>query len=335
MENFRLSFFVTGICLLVAFGIGGASDLFLVAVLAILEISFSFDNAVINAAKLKYMDKKWQGYFLTWGMLVAVFGMRLIFPVLIVASTSELGFFDVFDLALNDPDKYGRYLSMSHAQISAFGGMFLLLLFLNFIFDHEKEVYWIKFIEERLSKLGKLDSIEVATSLIILFIVQSLLPDNYKLEVIVGGVLGITLYIIVSILSAYFEEEDDSMGNTIKQGTAMSFIYLEILDASFSFDGVVGAFAVTKDIIIIMLGLTIGAMFVRSLTVHLVKKGTLDEYIYLEHGAHYAIGALAILMLFGTVIHIPETITGLIGVVFIGLSLFSSINYRKNKPLNI
>jgi hypothetical protein len=98
-----------------------------------------------------------------------------------------------------------------------------------------------------------------------------------------------------------------------------------VLDASFSFDGVVGAFAISSDILQITLGLGIGAMYIRSLTVFLVRKGTLDDYVYLEHGAHYAIGALAVILLVGIKYHIPEIVTGLIGVAFIGLALGSSI----------
>ena len=89
------------------------------------------------------------------------------------------------------------------------------------------------------------------------------------------------------------------------------FLYLEVLDASFSFDGVIGAFAITNDIVLMALGLGIGAMYVRSLTVYLVRQGTLDDYVYLEHGAHYAIGALAVILLVTIQYEINEVITGL------------------------
>ena len=109
-------------------------------------------------------------------------------------------------------------------------------------------------------------------------------------------------------------------------------MYLEVLDASFSFDGVIGAFAITSDVVVIMLGLAIGAMFVRSMTIYLVEKGTLEAYIYLEHGAHYAIGALALIMLFsGTGVHVPEVLTGLIGVAFIVWAVISSISHSKKE----
>jgi hypothetical protein len=111
----------------------------------------------------------------------------------------------------------------------------------------------------------------------------------------------------------------------------MGFIYLQFLDASFSLDGVIGAFAMSKDIVIIMLGLGAGAMFVRSLTVWMVRKGTLDQYRYLEHGAHYGIGALAVIMLISMVHHVPEVVTGFIGIGFIVLSLVSSIQHNSSE----
>src|SRR6202044_2370603 len=92
------------------------------------------------------------------------------------------------------------------------------------------------------------------------------------------------------------------------------FLYIEVLDASFSFDGVVGAFAITSDPILIAIGLGIGAMFIRSLTVFLVRKGTLNDYVYLEHGALWAIGALAVLLFLTMKWDVPEVVTGLIGV---------------------
>lgn len=109
----------------------------------------------------------------------------------------------------------------------------------------------------------------------------------------------------------------------------ISFIYLELIDASFSLDGVLGAFALSKDIIIISIGLAIGAMFVRSLTIMLVEKKTLAQFIYLEAGAHWAIGALSILMLVSAVREVPEVLTGLIGLLFIVGAFISSIMHNK------
>ena len=115
----------------------------------------------------------------------------------------------------------------------------------------------------------------------------------------------------------------------VAKGGLGAFLYLQVLDASFSFDGVIGAFALSSNLFIIALGLGIGAMFVRSMTIMLVEKGTLAEYRYLEHGAFYAILALAAIMLLAVRFHIPETITGLIGAGLIGLSFVASTRANK------
>jgi uncharacterized protein len=331
MQHFRLSFLVTAVCLAIAIYWGGIIGAFIALILGILEVSLSFDNAVVNASILKRMDERWQQYFLTWGILIAVFGMRLLFPILIVAVATGIGFLGVTDMALHDPATYAQHLNESHVQIAAFGGMFLVMVFFSFIFDEGKELHWLGYIEEKMSSFGKLESIEIILALGLLLITQNWLPNEIRLKALVAGISGVMLFVIVDSLAALFkdEEEGEVVSEAIKKGSIMSFLYLEVLDASFSFDGVIGAFAITQDVVIIMLGLAIGAMFVRSLTVYLVRKGTLDEYVFLEHGAHYAIGSLAAIMLISMVHHISEVVTGLVGAVLIGLSVFSSILYKK------
>lgn len=331
MQHFRLSIIVTVACLAAAYYKANVTGVLLAMILGILEISLSFDNAVVNASILKRMDERWQRYFLTWGILIAVFGMRLVFPVAIVAAATGIGFFGVTDMALHDSETYARYLSESHVQIAAFGGMFLLMVFFSFIFDESKELHWLGVLEEKMASFGKLESIEIIFALSLLLATQYWLPQDIRLEALVAGVFGVILYVVVDSLSTLFEEEEEAeeMAEVLKKGSIMSFLYLEVLDASFSFDGVIGAFAITQDVVIIMLGLAIGAMFVRSLTVFLVRKGTLDEYVFLEHGAHYAIGTLAVIMLISMKHEIPEVITGLIGAVLIGLSVWSSVRYKR------
>lgn len=340
-QNFKYSILVTIVCLGLAawWGLnhtmGLMTAMFLVVVLSIMEVSLSFDNAVVNASILKEMDEKWQRLFLTVGILIAVFGMRLIFPIVIVAIATGLGAFEVTQLALTKPDEYAKYLMASHSGIAAFGGMFLLLVFLDFMFDAEKTVHWLRPLERRFAKMGKLDVMSILVALVILMLLQQFLPmdDATRLTVLEAGLGGVVLYILVSSLDIFFEQEEtgDAVVETVKRSGFASFLYLEVLDASFSFDGVIGAFAITNDVVIIMLGLAVGAMFVRSMTIHLVRQGTLDNYIYLEHGAHYGIGALAVIMLLSIHFHIPEVITGLIGVTFIVLSVISSKRYTKNE----
>lgn len=333
MRHFRLSFIVTAVCLAGAIYWGGLIGAFFAIILGVLEVSLSFDNAVVNAAILKRMDERWQQYFLTWGILIAVFGMRLLFPIAIVSAATGIGFLGVADMALHSPDTYAQHLSSSHVQIAAFGGMFLLMVFFSFIFDETKELHWLGYWEEKMSDFGKLESIEIILALGLLLIAQNWLPAEIRLNALVAGIYGVVLFVVVDSLAALFENEEtgDGVSDIIKKGSVMSFLYLEVLDASFSFDGVIGAFAITNDVVIIMLGLAIGAMFVRSLTVYLVRQGTLDEYVFLEHGAHYAIGSLAAIMLISMTHHISEIITGLVGAVLIGLSIFSSVLYKRRQ----
>jgi hypothetical protein len=341
VQHFRFSFIFTFICLGLSAWWGfshgpeaGINNMFKVllitAILAVMEVSLSFDNAVVNASVLRHWDHFWKTIFLTVGILIAVFGMRLVFPLLIVGVTADMSMVEVAKLALDDPKSYSEKLMAHHAEIAAFGGLFLLLVFLNFLFDDEKDTHWFHWLEHKLANLANVPAMSVFISLIALLLMVSAVEGETKLVVTLAGIWGIVVYVGVKALGHLLEssnsddDEDEksssgASGNIVKAGIG-GFLYLEVLDASFSFDGVIGAFAITNDVVIIMLGLTIGAMFVRSMTIYLVEKGTLEAYIYLEHGAHYAIGALAVIMLLsGTGVHVPEVVTGLIGVAFIGL----------------
>ena len=341
MKHFRVSFLVTLVCLVVAgwwgYSHGGLaaalSAVGVAAILGVMEVSLSFDNAVVNASVLKTWNKFWQSLFLGVGIIIAVFGMRLLFPLAIVAQAADLGLLEVWNLALNDPNAYSMHLTNHHAQVAAFGGIFLLLVFLNFLLDDEKELHWLGRIEEKLGALGKVASISVMLALGTLMASLSMVDEAHKLVVLTSGLWGVLTYVGVDVISGMLESEEQggNVGDLVKRGGIGAFLYLEVLDASFSFDGVIGAFAITKDVVIIMLGLAIGAMFVRSLTVFLVRKGTLDEFVFLEHGAHYAIGILALIMLASIKYHIPEIFTGLIGVAFIAASLWSSIRYKRQQ----
>jgi hypothetical protein len=344
MKHFKWSFIVSIVCLGLAgywgFTHGGVTAALtamgIAAILSVMEVSLSFDNAVVNASVLKTWDEFWQKLFLGVGIIIAVFGMRLVFPLVIVAVAADLGMAEVWNLALSDPKAFSTHLTNHHAEVAAFGGMFLLLVFLNFLLDDEKELHWLGHVEAKLGALGKVSSVSVMIALLSLMGAMTLVDEAQKLVVLMAGLWGILVYVGVDMLSGLLEGSEESEGNVgdvVKRGGVAGFLYLEVLDASFSFDGVIGAFAITNDVVIIMLGLAIGAMFVRSMTVFLVKKGTLDEFVYLEHGAHYAIGILALIMLASMKFHIPEIFTGLIGVAFIVASLWSSVRHRKEQQL--
>ncbi|UIX34938.1 DUF475 domain-containing protein [Streptomyces sp. GQFP] len=360
LKTFGWSFAVTALGLVAAVFYGGWTGFGIVAILSILEISLSFDNAVVNAGILKKMSAFWQKIFLTIGVLIAVFGMRLVFPVVIVAISASMGPIEAVDLAFNNKEQYEQLVTDAHPAIAAFGGMFLLMIFLDFIFE-DRDIKWLGWLERPLAKLGKVDMLSVCIALAVLLVSALTFATNAhqhggahvdKAEtVLLSGIGGLITYMIVGGLSGYFEnrleeaeerehEEEEEAERTGKKKPAVvmvgqaaffMFLYLEVLDASFSFDGVIGAFAITNDIVLMALGLGIGAMYVRSLTVYLVRQGTLDDYVYLEHGAHYAIGALAAILLVTIQYQINEVITGLVGVVLIGASFWSSV--RRNKAL--
>lgn len=340
MKHFKFSFLITAVCLgfsgwwgYAHAGVAGAmTAVGIAAILGIMEVSLSFDNAVVNAAVLRNWNAFWQTVFLTLGILVAVFGMRLLFPLAIVSQAADLDAGEVWRLALDNPDAFSLHLINHHAEVASFGGVFLLLVFLNFLFDEDKETHWLGHVEQKLAAFGKVGSLPVLIALGLVVAGMGLVGEDKRFAVLLAGVWGVMTYVGVDFVSGLLEEESGiDVGSAVKRGSIGGFLYLEVLDASFSFDGVIGAFAITNDVVIIMLGLAIGAMFVRSLTVYLVRQGILDEFIYLEHGAHYAIGILSLIMFASMKYAIPEIFTGLIGVVFILASLWSSVRYKRKK----
>jgi hypothetical protein len=309
---------------------GTLTTVFIVAVLSVLEISLSFDNAVVNATVLKQMDPVWRHRFITWGIAIAVFGMRIVFPLLIVAVLARVSPWSALVMAATDPDGYSRVLTSAHVTVAAFGGAFLAMVGLEHFFDHEKEVHWIAVIERPLARLGRIEAVEIGLVVLMLLGIGRWMPAEERLEFLVAGLLGLLTYIAVDGVAALLDAE--SAGGAVQRSGAAAFLYLEVLDASFSFDGVIGAFALSNNLFVIAVGLGIGAMFVRSLTIMLVEQGTLAEYRYLEHGAFWAIIALGMLMFLDAIVHVPEVATGLIGAGFIGLAFLSSVRHNRRHP---
>ena len=307
----------------------GLAAFFLVVILSILEVTLSFDNAVVNAKVLKRMTPIWQKRFLTWGILIAVFGTRFILPIIIVSVAVLASPVYITKLVFTNPEEYGRLLEGVHASITAFGGIFLLMVSLKFFFDKAKSVHWIRVIEEHLVRWGNIEAIEVAIALSLL-LTMSFVTHYDQTSVLVSGLIGLILFIVMEGVAGSLSIE----GKDIAIGGATLFIYLNILDSAFSLDGVIGAFALTNNLIIIMVGLGIGAYFVRAITLYMVRQDTLAELVYLEHGAHWAILGLAVMMLANLLVHVPEFVIGSIGLCFVLLSYYSSISERKRKMHN-
>jgi hypothetical protein len=327
-----------GLSVWVGFSFGGTIDaamaaMFTTLMLAILETSLSFDNAVVNAKILVSMNPFWRRMFLTVGIIIAVFGIRLVLPFIIVWVVGGQSFLATVQMTWKAPLEFQRILVEQHVLVAGFGGAFLWMVFTKFFFDQEKDVHWIAFIEKRLSRVGRMDALWVAVTMIISFIFYAFMPEHGRTQFLMASMLGIITYILIDGLSGLLAESEAKAVKGVATGGIGMFMYLEILDASFSFDGVIGGFAITDNIFILTLGLGIGAMFVRSITIKMVDAGTLESYIYLEHGAFWAIGALSLIMYLSVIgIDVPEVVSGLIGVVFIGLSFISSIRHRKKQP---
>lgn len=307
---------------------GALGVFFICAVLAVLEISLSFDNAIVNANVLKTMRPEWQRRFLTWGILIAVFGMRIVFPLLIVVIAANIGPWQALVLAAADPESYARILHDAHLPIAAFGGTFLMMVGLSFFFDREKDIHWIGGLERVMANSANVRGIEVAVVLALMIGFSRLLPEEVRMVFVMSAIWGLLTYLLVEVVGGLLDAGDEARDIAARGGVG-AFLYLEVLDASFSFDGVIGAFALSNNLFVIAIGLGIGAMYVRSMTIMLVEQGTLAQYRFLEHGAFYAIIVLSVVMYAQALVHVPEVITGLGGAALIGVALWSSIRWNR------
>lgn len=304
----------------------GIEAFFLVVILSILETTLSFDNAVVNAKVLERMSPLWQQRFLTWGVAIAVFGTRFVLPILIVSIALWMSPIYVTNLAFTDPQKYGHLLESVHGSITAFGATFLLMVSLKYFFNKAKSVHWIQGIEVHLVKWGRIEAIEIALALTLL-VVLTFFTHFETSTVLVAGIVGLVLFILMEGVAGSLSLESEEIAT---KGITL-FVYLNILDSAFSLDGVVGAFALTTNLLIIVVGLGVGAYFVRALTLYFVQQKTLTELVYLEHGAHWAILGLAFMMFVSLVTPVPEVVTGLIGLCFVVLAYRSSLREMMKK----
>ena len=325
MQGFGLSIAVSLVAFGLVFGFLGTGAGLVALILAMIELAFSFDNAVINAKVLTHLNSFWRSLFLSLGIIIAIFGVRALLPVLIVGLTAHLPLGAVADLALHHPSDYARELLLARPGITAFGGAFLLVLSLQF-FMAERDVRWLQTIEEPLGRLRNW-WIPMLVALVAVGIV-ALLPGNHHRSVaFIAGLAGVGLFALMHGLIALLNKlfaADTGSEQRVGGAALATFIYLEVLDASLSFDGVIGAFAITSDVVLIAVGLGVGAIWVRSLTVYMVRNRTLDAYRYLEHGAHYAIFVLALSMLLAAVVEVPDFVTGATSLGLIAAAIITS-----------
>jgi hypothetical protein len=327
-RDFGVAYGATLLGLVLALWLGGIRSATVVAMLAVLEVALSFDNAVVNATVLRRFDLRWQRIFLTVGVLIAVFGMRLIIPMVVLVAATRQNPVHVLSSSVRDPNGYAHEILGVQPLIAAFGGVFLLMIFMDFFLSGNDQV-WLPFFERRLAAVGErfkplaLEVFQVVGVVVFLLIAARTFATDHPMGVPIAGVIGLVTYFTIKRLSEaaadrseVLAEEADERPPQGRQAF-MLFVYLEVLDATFSFDSVMGGFSVTVDIALFTIGLGIGAAYVRSLTVFLVRKKTLDKYVYLEHGAYYSIGVLAVLLLVEIGPDVPDWLASLAGTSMI------------------
>lgn len=323
------------VAVVIGFALGGPGMALQVALLSVIEVSLSFDNAVVNATVLKNWPAYWQKLFIVVGVPIAVFGMRFAMPIGIVSMILHASPFSVLQLALHHPQQYAQALREGHDNVAAFGGVFLLLIALNFFLDTEKDAHWLSWIEAPLTRLGQFEAIQVGLALGAVAVASFFVPAAGRASFMLSGLAGVMTYVAVEAIGALLggESEEGAAATTakiIKAGIG-GLLYLEILDASMSFDGVIGAFAVSQNIFAIMLGLGTGAMFVRSMTLHLVESGKLAELRYIEHGAFWAILGLAALLMASVHLEVPDVFTALFGITVLAAAYANSLWANKRE----
>lgn len=314
----------------------GLDAIFPILVLALLEMTFSFDNAVLNSQVLSKMSRLWQELFLTVGIAIAVFGVRLLLPIVLVAATTGNSMGKVLDLALNHPEEYAYNLEAGYPIIAAFGGVFLLMIGLRF-FGENRKVRWLNTVEGPLGEFNQPWWLVAVGAVTASLTVGFYLAPGQK-GPFIGAILGALSFVVIKGLGelmVYRRLKRDKDKVSTGWHALTLFLYLELLDGSFSFDGVVAAFAITKDIVLIAAGLGIGALFVRSMTIYLLQHGTINKFRYLLHGAHYAVLLLGLLLLTSVRFHLPEVITGTAGICIILTALYSSYRYEKTTLFNL
>jgi uncharacterized protein len=288
--------------------------------LCLFEIITSVDNAVINAHVLKSMPMKYRKIFLFWGIIIAVFIVRGVLPFIIVwLANPALSFTEVFTFALsNNPDLL-VYVEKSKPMLLISGGLYLVLLFLSWLFLEDKN--WAFYMEEMIQR----QSIwfYAFASVTVTFVIYLSIKVNPGMAL--AASIGATAFFITDGFKKNAEEKEKQLLES-NLGVWSKILYLEVLDATFSIDGVIGAFAFTISVPLILIGNGIGAFVVRELTIKGIDR--ISQYLYLKNGAMYSIGLLgAIMSIESFGVEVPYWFAP--ASTFILLGLFLGLSLRK------
>ncbi|MFH0905473.1 MAG: DUF475 domain-containing protein [bacterium] len=297
---------------------GISTILMVVLGLCLFETVSSIDNAVINAEVLSTMQPKGRRWFLVWGLILAVFLVRGLLPWLIIWSTNtSIGPWGAFMAAFSNDPHVKESIEIAAPILLAAGGVFLLFLFFHWLFAEDKN-YGLPRVEQFFIKQGVW--FYAVVSILLAFIVWQALPVNPLMAF--GAVVGSTAFFITHGFKQNAELKERTLKNKNMSDLSKIF-YLEVIDATFSIDGVLGAFAFTLSVPLILIGNGLGALVVRQLTIGNIER--IKKYVYLKNGAMYSILALGLIMVldaFGA--PIPDWVSPVITFVIVGFFFWKS-----------
>ena len=300
------------------------SILLIVGGLFVFETITSVDNAIINAEVLRTMKPKARRWFLLWGFIIAVFAVRGLLPWLIVWATSpELGFIGAFVSTFSNDPQVAAAIEKSSPIILIGGGIFMIFLFFHWLFMEPKN-YGLR--GEKFFHTKGVWFFAVVSALLAA-IVWFALKINPMMAF--GAVIGSTAFFITHGFKQNAEQKEKELLSEGFSDTAKIF-YLEVIDATFSIDGVLGAFAFTMSVPLILIGNGLGAFVVRKLTIGNIDK--IKKYIFLKNGAMYSLLFLGIIMLLDSFgFHIPNWFSPVVTSSIVGYFFWKSKNHNKNK----
>ena len=291
----------------------------IIAGLTLFEVINSIDNAIINSEVLSTMSARAKRWFLLWGILIAVFAVRGLLPILILWSSSpQLGFVDVIVATLSSNPEIIQAVEESAPVLLIGGGVFLIFLFCHWIFLEPKQ-YGLRG-EATIERHGVwfYAAVSIILAAIVWFAIQT------RPAMAFGAVVGSTGFFITH----GFKENAAQMERRMLSGTtSMSdvskLLYLEVIDTTFSIDGVLGAFAFTFSVPLILIGNGIGAIVVRELTVKNIEN--VKKYKYMKNGAMYSICVLGLIMVLDSFnVDIPSWVSPLVTFLIIGFFFYKS-----------
>ena len=294
------------------------SIVLVIAGLCMFETITSIDNAIINAEVLSTMSERAQRWFLVWGLLFAVVAVRGLLPWLIVwISTPSLGPVGAFTATLSGNPLALAAIAQSSPVLLMGGGTFLVFLFFHWLFLEDKN---FGLAGERFFATKGVWFFAVVSVILTALVWLSL---GHNTMVAFGAVIGSTAFFVVHGFRQNAEQAEQTMLHADMTDLSKVF-YLEVIDATFSIDGVVGAFAFTMAVPLILIGNGLGALVVRELTVRNVD--TIRKYLYLKNGAMYSIFFLGIIMLLDSFsINIPFWASPVITFAVVGFFFAKSL----------